>query len=158
MLCSNVQRILATWEAGLLPASLAAWGEREAALAAAFEQHRAARMRGDANGWLALNPLYEGVAEALRECPYPYYIASSKAANRLVSLLRASSLNLDVDEQSPRLFASLLPPNEKKIAALRWVWWGCVGGVGCCARSCTAPMCGRARLGCSCWLHSLTHR
>ncbi|KAI7843756.1 hypothetical protein COHA_002654 [Chlorella ohadii] len=121
---SNVQRILSDWDA-VLPATLAAWGEADERLAAAFEAHRAALMSGAAQRWQELNPLvhgrvYEGVGEALRECPYPFYIASSKAAHRLVSLLR-SQLGLELDEQSPRLFASLIPPNERKIAALRTV-------------------------------------
>lgn len=111
-------KILADWDA-LLPATLAAWGASPDVLAAAFEAHRAARMAGDAAGWRALNPLYPGVAEALAECPYPTYFASSKAASRLVSLLTAPPLGLDVAADSPRLFASLIPPNERKIEALR---------------------------------------
>lgn len=95
------------------------WGESHEALAAAFEGHRSAQMRGNADRWLSLNPLYPGVGEALAECPYPFYVASSKAVGRLVTLLRAS-LGMEVDQQSPRLFASLIPPNEKKIEALRW--------------------------------------
>lgn len=68
--------------------------------------------------WVALNPLYPCVADALQACPYPFYIASSKASSRLVALLRAG-LGMDVEEGSPRVLASLIPPNEKKIAALR---------------------------------------
>ena len=69
-------------------------------------------------------PSYQGVPEALAACPYPYYIATSKAARRLVPLLRHSRLGLDdIDESSPRIFAALLPPNERKIETLR-----CVGG------------------------------
>ncbi|KAL4448327.1 hypothetical protein ABPG75_005546 [Micractinium tetrahymenae] len=116
---SNVQRILHDWEP-LLERTLAAWGKGDgAALAAAFESHRSAQMSGAAaERWLALNPLYPGVGEALRACPYPFYIASSKASSRLVTLLRAG-LGMEVEEGSPRIFASLIPPNEKKIAALR---------------------------------------
>ena len=40
------------------------------------------------------------------------------AASRLVSLLNAH-LALGVDADSPRLFAGLIPPNERKIEALR---------------------------------------
>lgn len=57
--CSNVERILADWDA-LLPASLAAWGEGEERLAAAFEAHRSALMAGAAERWQALNPLVGG--------------------------------------------------------------------------------------------------
>lgn len=121
--CSNVQRILADWDA-LLPATLAAWGEGDERLAAAFESHRSALMSGAAQRWQELNPLvcgcsrgcggrlsgavppvsghtlsawachqvllaslhsppalpaaqYDGVGEALRESPYPFYIARS---------------------------------------------------------------------------------
>lgn len=252
--CSNVDRILADWDA-LLPATLAAWGEGDERLAAAFETHRAALMSGSAQQWQELNPLVGGWAGGreggracdawpvvlllwaqrsavgslapsliatlrvllaasclhraamplpsalqllgtavlrcsmrvlerrcgsapthstspggdlcatlvrlgciLRACAATAYTAlvpccllclphgrarlhsrtrpalviarwtavhtpapvvcSSKAAHRLVSLLR-SQLGLDLDEQSPRLFASLIPPNERKIAALR---------------------------------------
>lgn len=163
-----MQRILADWDA-LLPATLAAWGQGDAPLAAAFEAHRSAQMSAQPGRWLALNPLYDGVGEALAECPFPFYIArclwcglqaprmrrqpeehgpaadprappgiprcahptplppcSSKAAHRLVSLLR-HTLGMDVEADSPRLFASLIPPNDKKIEALRWVG-GQLGG------------------------------
>lgn len=117
---SNVQRILQDWEP-LLERTLEAWGEGGgAALAAAFESHRAAQMAAAPDGWRALNPLYPGVDDALRACPYPFYIASSKAASRLVPLLRAS-LGMEVEVGSPRIFASLIPPNERKIEALREV-------------------------------------
>ncbi|PSC70318.1 hypothetical protein C2E20_6217 [Micractinium conductrix] len=114
----SVARILADWEP-LLETTLAAWGEGDGGgLSAAFEAHRAAQLAADADSFVALNPLYPGVADALQESPYPYYIASSKAAGRLVTLLCAS-LGLDIDTASPRLFAGLIPPNERKIAALR---------------------------------------
>lgn len=116
--CRNIQRILSDWEP-LLACTVERWGESHDGLAAAFEGLRAAQMRGNTQRWLALNPLYPGVAEALRQCPYPFYIASSKASSRLITLLNAS-LGMSVDEHSPRLFASLIPPNEKKIEALRW--------------------------------------
>lgn len=116
--CSNVQRILHDWQP-LLARTLAAWGEGDgAALAAAFESHRAGQLASAPDSWLSLNPLYPGVADALQACPYPFYIASSKAASRLVPLLRAS-LGMQVEEGSPRIFASLIPPNERKIEALR---------------------------------------
>lgn len=81
-------------------------------------------MSRNSESWLSLNPLYPGVAAALADSPYPFYIASSKAARRLVPLLNAC-LGMEVDELSPRLFASLIPPNEMKIDALR-----CVPGTG----------------------------
>lgn len=115
---SNVARVLADWD-GLLPSTLEAWRESPDAIAAAFEAHRASHMAGNAAGWRALNPLYPGVAEALAACPSPTYFASSKATSRLVSLLTAPPLELDIDADSPRLFASLIPPNERKIEALR---------------------------------------
>ena len=42
----------------------------------------------------------------------------SKAAHR-VAVLAAEALGLEVGPDSPRLFCSLIPPNEKKVAALR---------------------------------------
>lgn len=128
-----MDKILADWD-GLLPATLEAWGQSPDALAAAFEAHRAALMAGDAAAWRKLNPLYPGVAEALADCPYPSYFASSKATSRLVSLLAAPPLALDVGADSPRLFASLIPPNERKIEALRCagrlLWGTAVQGCG----------------------------
>ena len=59
--------------------------------------------------------------EALRACEHPWYVASSKAAHRISPLLRAL-LGVDMDTASPRLFAGLIPPNERKIAALRCAW------------------------------------
>ena len=56
--------------------------------------------------------------EALRACERPWYVASSKAAHRISPLLR-SLLGVDMDTASPRLFAGLIPPNERKVAALR---------------------------------------
>jgi len=75
-------------------------------------------MSGDRASWLALNQPYPGAAEALRDCPFPFYIASSKAGHRVSALLR-ELLGIDIPEGSPRLFASLLPPEEKKAEALR---------------------------------------
>jgi len=43
----------------------------------------------------------------------------SKAAHRVATLMQEHFGMADVTEQSPRLFASLLPPEEKKVEALR---------------------------------------
>jgi hypothetical protein len=110
---ANVGAVLASWPSPLLPDALAAWGDDAASISAAFEAQRGRIMATDA--WLHLNKLYPGVKEALEASPFPYYIASSKKASRLVSLLNLH-LNLGIDEQSPRLFASLQPP---KLDALR---------------------------------------
>jgi hypothetical protein len=67
----------------------------------------------------AINKVYPGVASALMMCEQPYYIASSKKANR-VSKLATDVLKLKgFEEDSPRLFAGLLPPNERKAETLR---------------------------------------
>ena len=59
-------RILADWEP-LLETTLAAWGEGDGGgLSAAFEAHRAAQLAADADSFVALNPLYPGVADALQ--------------------------------------------------------------------------------------------
>ena len=59
---------------------------------------------------------------ATQDCPYPFYIASSKAASRLSVLLKAGLPQVEdlLMEGSPRVFASLLPPNTRKAEALRW--------------------------------------
>jgi phosphoglycolate phosphatase-like HAD superfamily hydrolase len=121
----NVENILSgtpNWDSpgGLLQTSLIAWDEEEQALQSVFEAYRANRMTNDLEGWVALNPLYEGIAEAMADCTSPFYICSSKRGDRLVRLLNAQ-FDLDVTEDSPRVLASLIPPNDKKIEALRKV-------------------------------------
>ncbi|GAB4817350.1 hypothetical protein N2152v2_004396 [Parachlorella kessleri] len=116
----NEVHILEGWDA-LLPATLARWHEDSGQLQSLFEQHRSSRMNGRPEEWTALNTFFPGVADALQDCPYPFYIASSKAASRLSVLLKAG-LPAQEDlwrEGSPRVFASLLPPNAKKAEALR---------------------------------------
>ena len=119
----NVDNILygtPTWDApgGLLQTSLDAWDEQETPLQTVFEAYRANRVATDPAAWVALNPLYPGVAVAMADCTSPFYICSSKRGDRLVRLLNAQ-FNLDVTEDSPRVMASLIPPNEMKIEALR---------------------------------------
>lgn len=85
-----------------------------------FERWRRNRLDTDFQGWIALNPLYKGVRDAIHDCQCPTYFASSKAGERLVPLLR-SLLDIDVDIDSPRIFHSLIPPNELKLEALKSV-------------------------------------
>ncbi|KAI8467749.1 MAG: hypothetical protein J3K34DRAFT_429434 [Monoraphidium minutum] len=110
-------QILTDWEQ-LLSATLQAWGEDWEVLQRAFEEHRAGWLGRDRAGWLACNKPYPGVVDALASCEAPFYIASSKAASR-VSVLAREALGMDVDGDSPRLYCSLIPPNEKKVEALR---------------------------------------
>jgi hypothetical protein len=116
----NILHGTPNWDApgGLLQTSLAAWSETEHPLQTVFESYRAHRMATDPDAWLRLNPLYEGIADAMADCTSPFYICSSKRGDRLVRLLNAQ-FNLGVTEESPRVLASLIPPNEKKIEALR---------------------------------------
>jgi len=116
---NSVSSILADWES-LLQAMLSGWGEDWQQLQQAFEQHRGDWLASDREGWLAMNQPYPGVAEALRYCEFPFYIASSKAAKRVSPLLK-EQLGQDIPEDSPRLFASLLPPNEMKVETLRQI-------------------------------------
>ncbi|GBF99414.1 hypothetical protein Rsub_12246 [Raphidocelis subcapitata] len=109
--------ILGGWEE-LLPATLEAWGEDWLTLQRSFEEHRAGWLDRDRAGWLACNTPYPGVFEALAACEAPFYIASSKAAHR-VAALATGVLGVPLAQDSPRLFCSLLPPNEKKVEALR---------------------------------------
>jgi hypothetical protein len=48
-----------------------------------------------------------------------YAVLCSKAAHRVSTLLQEHFGMADATEDSPRLFASLLPPEEKKVEALR---------------------------------------
>lgn len=61
----SAARILGAWEP-LLGEALGRWGEEPAALKALFEQYRSARMKERHSEWVALNPLYPGVADALQ--------------------------------------------------------------------------------------------
>jgi hypothetical protein len=116
----NAARILtcAAWEApgGLLEEAIAGWGEEYGALKAAFDAKRAETAGAIAD----LIPLYPGIGAALRACPYPVYYASSKREDRLLALLNAH-LGLALEPGSPRVFAGLIPPAERKAAALRAV-------------------------------------
>ncbi|PNW73936.1 hypothetical protein CHLRE_13g578900v5 [Chlamydomonas reinhardtii] len=112
----KLRSILSAWSAEL-PRALAEWGESEEELSKLFEAVRNEWMNGRTESWMALQVPYEGVTEALRGCPFPTYIASSKAAHR-VAALSTSVLGLELAADSPRLFASLLPPEEKKAEAL----------------------------------------
>ena len=85
-----------------------------------FERWRRERIESDYEGWLALNPLYKDVREALEDCSSPTYFASSKSGRRLIPLLR-SLLGIDVGEESPRVFHMLIPPNALKLEALERV-------------------------------------
>jgi hypothetical protein len=78
-------------------------------------------MRGaGAAAWLALNRPYPGASDALLYCESPTYIVSSKAAHRVAALL-AAHFSLQLVQDSPRLLCGLLPPNEKKVEALRLI-------------------------------------
>jgi hypothetical protein len=120
---NGVEKILngtPRWDAdgGLLQKSLAAWHVEEQSLQDVFEAYRAERMSTDFEAWIALNPLYDGIADAIADCTAPFYICSSKRGDRLVALLNAQ-FDLNVTEDIPRVLASLIPPNEKKAEALR---------------------------------------
>lgn len=51
---------------------------------------------------------FPGVVDALHSSPFPVYFATSKAAHRVSALMKAV-MGMDVPQDSPRLFASLLP-------------------------------------------------
>ncbi|GLC69241.1 hypothetical protein PLESTF_000806100 [Pleodorina starrii] len=100
-----------------LPRSLSYWGESADELTQIFEAVRNDWMNSRTESWMALQVPYDGVTSALAATPFPVFIASSKAAHR-VSALSSSVLGLELPPDSPRLFASLLPPEEKKAEAL----------------------------------------
>lgn len=115
-----VDGILADWHP-LLHKTLDRWGESWEKLQTSFEQHRAAWLASDRAGWLDRNRPYEGMVEAMASCEYPIYIASSKAAHRVSTLMQEHFALPDLTPDSPRLFASLLPPEEKKVEALQTI-------------------------------------
>ncbi|PNG99865.1 hypothetical protein TSOC_014357, partial [Tetrabaena socialis] len=77
--------ILTRWSQQL-PAAISEWGESEEELTKVFEVMRNDWMNNRTESWMALQVPYAGVAEALRECPFPFYIASSKAGHRVSAL------------------------------------------------------------------------
>ena len=99
---------------------LGAYGASAEDLQREFESWGRSRIEEDFDGWLGMNPLYAGVREAMDDCRSPTYFASSKNGKRLVPLLRAL-LGIEVDLDSPRVFHTLIPPNELKLEALRSV-------------------------------------
>ena len=106
---------------GMVYDTLAHFGADEDDLMGKFEAWRMDRIQGRFEDWLEMNPLYDGVKDALmRDCQSPFYIASSKAGSRLIPLLN-NVLGMDVNEESPRVFHSLIPPNELKLEVLETV-------------------------------------
>lgn len=79
--------------------------------------HRNAWMTERTESWMQLQQPYPGVLDAFKGCHFPVYIASSKAGHRVSALMKAV-MGVDIPPDSPRLFASLLPPEEAKAAAL----------------------------------------
>lgn len=113
-----VDAILAGWHP-LLEKTLDSWGEQWEELQKSFEGHRASWLSSDRAGWLARNQPYPGMVDAITSCEYPVYFASSKAAHRVSTLMQEHFGMVDLTPDSPRLFASLLPPEEKKVEALK---------------------------------------
>jgi hypothetical protein len=63
---------------------------------------------------------YSGIKATLQYCDFPFYIASSEHAARVSAVAtRVLGLRGFEDAASPRLFASLLPPDTAKANALR---------------------------------------
>lgn len=95
-----------------------------APLEAHFEALRRASLDEDPTTFFRLNVPYPTKGDALRaalreEAAGPVYFVSSKKAERVSALLKHHYSLKDVHEASPRLFASLLPPEEEKRRALR---------------------------------------
>lgn len=68
--------------------------------------------------WVKMHVAYRGIVSALNDCTYPFYIASSKSAPRAAALLRGL-LGQPIPVDSPRLYAGLIPPGERKTQALQ---------------------------------------
>lgn len=107
-------------EQGMVQETLDLYSSTESALQGFFESWRMHRIHNEFERWIDLNPLYSGVKDALDDCQAPFYVASSKSGNRLIPLLN-HLLNMNVDENSPRIFSGLIPPNELKLKTLETV-------------------------------------
>ena len=107
-------------QSGLVSQMLDTYGNDPGELEGVFEAWRRNRIQNNFDDWISLNPLYDGIQNAVADCQAPFYIASSKASNRLIPLLN-TLLNMQVDEDSPRVFAGLIPPNELKLEVLETV-------------------------------------
>lgn len=102
------------------PMLLKEWGMSAPELAARFDAQRTHQATHHPDAWAASQVIYPGIQDALTTCAFPVYFASSKAAGR-ISMLLTRKFGLDVGPGSPRLYAGLLPPNERKLHALQYV-------------------------------------
>lgn len=107
-------------QSGVVSHVLDTYGNDVDELEAVFEAWRRNRIENNFEDWIMLNPLYDGIQSAVSDCQAPFYIASSKAGNRLIPLLN-TLLSMEVDEDSPRVFSGLIPPNELKLEVLETV-------------------------------------
>eukprot|EP01026_Neomeris_dumetosa_P011087 TRINITY_DN14042_c2_g2_i2.p1 TRINITY_DN14042_c2_g2~~TRINITY_DN14042_c2_g2_i2.p1 ORF type:complete len:340 (+),score=44.47 TRINITY_DN14042_c2_g2_i2:344-1363(+) len=86
-----------------------------------FENYRVALQKEKSEEWVKLNQGYPGVKEALMYCEYPFYVVSSKSGGRVAHLLEKSLGIKGISQDSPRLLASLLPPDTEKPKALKQI-------------------------------------
>lgn len=120
----SIEHTILTESTTLLPAALQEWGTEASQVSNHFETHRANALKvNGGKDWYALSPLYDEAAlkEAFTQLDAPFYIASSKKASRVVGLVNYHFSHLTLDENSPQLFAGLIPPNEQKAEALRTI-------------------------------------
>ncbi|CAG9460501.1 unnamed protein product [Pedinophyceae sp. YPF-701] len=99
--------------------AVSAWGASAEHIDAVFGRIRDAEVA--AGTYLEGQRAYPGVVGAMRECPYPSYLVSSKSGKRVAAVLGGLVGMEGVEEGSPRVMASLLPPEEKKVEALRTI-------------------------------------
>eukprot|EP00891_Asterochloris_glomerata_P004290 jgi/Astpho2/4290/fgenesh1_pg.00064_%23_75_t len=114
---NSLAEILASWDS-VLPASLEQWGESFDRLTTAVEKRRADLWQQSKDAWVQSNKLYPGLKVVLLQCQYPWYLVTSKQPHR-VSLLMEGLLGMEWPQDSPRMYAAAIPPNEKKIEALK---------------------------------------
>jgi len=120
----SIEHTILTESTTLLPTALQQWGIEACQVSNHFESHRANALKvNGGKDWYALSPLYDEAAlkEAFVQLNAPFYIATSKKASRVVGLINYHFTHLNFDEDSPRLFADLIPPNEQKAQALRTI-------------------------------------
>jgi len=87
----------------------------DSVLREAFIEAQEEFMSEDNDRWLEHVSIYPRVAESLKECPYPFYIATSQSS-KAASLVLNRLLGQDIDRDSPRL---LVTTEDKRADAIQ---------------------------------------
>ncbi|KAK9835756.1 hypothetical protein WJX74_007318 [Apatococcus lobatus] len=114
---TDVTELQRNWSSACHQA-LKEWGTSERQVEEHSQKFRKQRVAGNEEAFIENNKLYSGVADAVAQCQYPWYVITSRAKDRTLKLLKGL-LSQNWPEDTPRLYAGLSPPNERKIAAIR---------------------------------------